>query len=121
MKTIAKAAVGALLAAGAVMAPLSMEAAAAPLPTVKAVAPAVHPGLRTYAPGHRAYTFHHTGELRRHCYNDRDDYWRHSYRNHCRTYNWDRDRYRYGDWDWDRYGNHRTYRDCDPYWSYWRR
>ncbi|MFF0791651.1 hypothetical protein [Streptomyces spiralis] len=106
MKTIAKAAVGALLAAGAVMAPLSMEAAAAPLPTVKAVAPAVHLGMHNHAPSHRAYNYHHTGELRRHCYNNRYDYWRHSYRDDCR----------YSSWDWDRYGNHRDHRDCDHYW-----
>ncbi|MEU0598023.1 hypothetical protein ABZ484_07160 [Streptomyces sp. NPDC006393] len=106
MKTIAKAAVGALLAAGAVMAPLSMEAAAAPLPTVKAVAPAVHLGMHAHASNHRAYTYHRSGELRRHCYNNRNDYWRHGYRDNCRYYSW----------DWDRYGNRHHHRDCDLYW-----
>ncbi|MCC5476485.1 hypothetical protein ACFV2N_08075 [Streptomyces sp. NPDC059680] len=99
MKIIAKAVAGTLLAAAAVMAPLSMEAAAAPAAaSVTAVAPSFHPGH------HHAYGYRHAGDWRRDCDDDRYDRWRH--RNHCHD-----DDY-YG-WDWCRYGNHHR----APYWD----
>ncbi|MER6978041.1 hypothetical protein [Streptomyces carpinensis] len=102
MKTIAKAVAGTLLAAGAVMAPLSVEASAAPAAvSVTAVAPSFHhPGSH--------YGYRHSGDWRRYCDDDRYDGWRH--RNHCGDYG----RYRYYSWDQYRYSNYD--RDC-----YWRR
>ncbi|MFF0838172.1 MULTISPECIES: hypothetical protein [unclassified Streptomyces] len=109
MKTIAKAVAGTLLAAGAVMAPLSMEAAAAPAAVhTTAVAPSFHPG------NHHAYGYRDLGDWRRGCDDDRYDRWRH--RNHCRgdrDDRWDG----WGRWDrWDRfyrYGNHHRASDWD--------
>ncbi|MEV7687211.1 hypothetical protein ACFW1F_21780 [Streptomyces bungoensis] len=105
MKTIAKAVVGTLLAAGAVMAPLSMEASAAPAAALHtAVAPSFHPG------DHHAYGYRHFGDWRRYCDDDRyDRYGRWHHRNHCR------DDDRYYDWDGYRRGYHSrvSYWDCD--------
>jgi hypothetical protein len=98
---IAKAVAGTLLAAGAVMVPLSMEASAAPAAvSAAAVAPSFHSG------NHHAYGYHHDRGWRRYCDDDRYDRWRH--RGHCRD-----DRY-YG-WDQYRYGYHHrvSYWDCD--------
>ncbi|WP_330343183.1 hypothetical protein [Streptomyces sp. NBC_00557] len=100
MKTFAKAAAGTLLAVGAVMAPLSTEAAAAPADSVTSVTPSSHWG------DHPAYGYRHAGDWRRYCDEDRYDRWRH--RDHCRD-----DRY-YG---WFRFGygrhHHRVfYWDC---------
>ncbi|MEU1466511.1 hypothetical protein ABZ467_39255 [Streptomyces sp. NPDC005727] len=110
MKTIAKAVAGTLLAAGAVMAPLSMEASAAPAAVhATAVAPSFHPG------NHHGYGSRHFDEWRRGCDDDRYDRndrygrfdrWRH--RNHCRYDRWD-------NWGQYRYGNHHrgSNWDCD--------
>lgn len=104
MKTIAKAVAGTLLAAGAVMVPLSVEAAAAPAAvSVTAVAPSFHAG------SHHAYGYRHAGDWRRYRDDDRyDRYDRWGYRNHCRDgryYGWDRYWYRnhHGAFYWDRY------------------
>ncbi|WP_250405575.1 hypothetical protein [Streptomyces cellostaticus] len=100
MKTIAKAVAGTLLAAGAVMAPLSVEAAAAPATHATAVAPSFHPG------NHHAYGFRQVDDWWRYCDDGRFDRWRH--RNHCRDG-------RYYSWNPYRYGNHHrfSYWDCD--------
>lgn len=118
MKTIAKAVAGALLAAGAVMAPLSVEAAAAPMTasaSVTAVTPSLHRGMLSHPRSHGISAYRHTGELRRHCHNDRNDHRRHSNHKQCRT----DVRYRYAGWDHFRYSNHRIL-DWDCY-AYWRR
>ncbi|MEU1711174.1 hypothetical protein ABZ478_38905 [Streptomyces sp. NPDC005706] len=109
MKTIVKAVAGTLLAAGAVMAPLSMEASAAPAAAHAAVAPSFHPG------NHHGYGSRHFDEWRRGCDDDRydrygrfdrSDRWRHH--NHCRYDRWD-------NWGQYRYGNHHrgSNWDCD--------
>ncbi|MGQ4420581.1 hypothetical protein ACN6LA_000716 [Streptomyces sp. SAS_269] len=107
MKTIAKAVAGTLLAAGAVMAPLSMEASAAPAAVhATAVAPSFHPG------NHHAYGYRQFDDWRRGCDDDRYDRYdrfdRWHHRNHCRYDRWD-------NWGQYRYGNHHrgSNWDCD--------